>query len=57
METASLETTPDLKISVRQTFNINSDMTVEGFSKKNQHVPDIDSAYKFDKDTTLGGSK
>jgi len=53
METASLETTPDLKISVRQTFNIDSDMTVEGFSKKNQHVPDIDSAYKFDKDTTL----
>jgi len=44
---------PDLKISVRQTFNIDSDMEVDSFSKRNEFVPEIDSNYKFDKDTTL----
>ena len=45
---------PDIKISVRQSFNIDSDMELDGFSKKNKYVPDIDSDYKFDRDTTLG---
>ena len=27
---------PDIKISVRQTFNLDTDMEVMGFSKKNQ---------------------
>ena len=44
---------PDLKISVRQTFGIDTDMELEGFSKKNEFVPKIDQNYKFDKDTTL----
>ena len=44
---------PDLKISVRQTFGIDTDMELEGFSKKNELVPKIDQNYKFDKDTTL----
>ena len=44
---------PDIKISVRQTFGLDSDMEVDAFSKKNQHVPKIDSHYKFDRDTTL----
>ena len=44
---------PDIKISVRQSFNIDSDMELDGFSKKNKYVPDIDSDYKFDRDTTL----
>ena len=29
---------PDIKISVRQTFNLNSDMELDGVSKKNQHI-------------------
>ena len=53
MDNNIFESTPDIKISVKQTFNIDSDMTVEGFSKKNQFVPELDSAYKFDRDTTL----
>ena len=46
-------TKPDIKISVRQSFNIDSNMEVEGFSKKNEYVPKIDPDYKFDRDTTL----
>ena len=46
-------TKPDMKISVRQTFGIDTEMEVDAFSNKNQHVPKIDPHYKFDKDTTL----
>ncbi len=44
---------PDIKISVKQTFGIDSEMQINAFSKKNEFVPKIDSDYKFDKDTTL----
>ena len=44
---------PDIKISVKQTFNLDSDMEVSAFSKKNEYVPQIDTDYKFDRDTTL----
>ena len=44
---------PDIKISVKQTFGINTNMEIEGFSKKNKLVPKIDQDYKFDRDTTL----
>ena len=44
---------PDIKISVRQTFGLDTDMQIDAFSKKNQYVPKIDTHYKFDKDTTL----
>ena len=51
--TANLNIEPDIKISVNQTFGIESKMEVEAFSKKNEYVPEIDKNYKFDKDTTL----
>ena len=44
---------PDIKISVKQTFGFDSEMKIDGFSKKNEYVPKIDPDYKFDKDTTL----
>ena len=44
---------PDIKISVKQTFGIDSNLEVDAFSKKNEYVPEIDKNYKFDKDTTL----
>ncbi len=44
---------PDLSISVRQTFGIDSDMKVPAFSESEEHVPDIDGAYQFDHDTSL----
>ena len=44
---------PDIKISVKQTFGINTQMEIDAFSKKNEFVPKIDQDYKFDRDTTL----
>ena len=44
---------PDIKISVKQTFGFESNMELNGFSKRNEYVPKIDPDYKFDKDTTL----
>lgn len=44
---------PDIKVSVRQCFGIDSDMEVPAFSMGAEHVPDVDEAYQFDHDTTL----
>ncbi len=44
---------PDVEISVRQTFGLDVDMKVPGFSSSSEYVPDIDEAYVFDHDTTL----
>ena len=44
---------PDIKISVKQTFGIDTEMQVEAFSEKNEFVPKVDQDYKFDRDTTL----
>ena len=49
----NLNIEPDIKISVNQTFGIETDMEVDAFSKKNEYVPEIDKDYKFDRDTTL----
>ena len=51
--TPNLNIKPDIKISVKQTFGINSNMEIDAFSKKNEFVPEVDKDYKFDKDTTL----
>jgi len=51
--TTNIEQAPDIKLSIKQTFGIDSDMEVDAFSKKTDYVPDIDKTYKFDKDTTL----
>ena len=42
-----------MKVSLKQTFGIDSEMEVDGFSKKSEYVPEIDKNYKFDRDTTL----
>ena len=44
---------PDIKISVKQTFGLDTEMEIDAFSKKNEFVPQIDQNYKFDRDTTL----
>ena len=44
---------PDIKLSVRQTFGIDLDMDVPAFSRTREHVPPMDEAYRFDRDTTL----
>jgi cobaltochelatase CobS len=42
-----------MKISVRQVFGIDSDMEAPAFSTSDNHVPDLDPDYLFDRDTTL----
>jgi len=42
-----------MKINVRQVFGIDSDIEAPGFSEANEHVPEIDTSYIFDHDTTL----
>ncbi len=44
---------PDITVSVRQTFGLDSDMQVPAFSQSNDYVPDFDDVYRFDRDTTL----
>ncbi|HPG05251.1 MAG TPA: AAA family ATPase, partial [Rhodoblastus sp.] len=44
---------PDIKLSVRQTFGIDTDMEVPAYSRADEHVPDFDPDYLFDRETTL----
>jgi len=44
---------PDIQLSVRQAFGLDSDMQVPAFSHPSEHVPPVDDAYCFDHDTTL----
>jgi cobaltochelatase CobS len=44
---------PDLTVSVREVFGVDSNMTVPAFSTRDSHVPDLDEAYRFDPQTTL----
>jgi cobaltochelatase CobS len=48
-----LNAKPTEDISVREVFGIDSDMTVKGFADRTERVPELDSTYKFDPDTTL----
>ncbi|MFT9380791.1 cobaltochelatase subunit CobS [Gluconobacter sp. P5B12] len=43
---------PDLTVSSREVFGIKTDIQVPAYSVRTEHVPDIDSSYKFDEDTT-----
>jgi len=44
---------PDMKLSVRQLFGIDTDMEVPAYSEPDEHVPDTDQDYRFDRTTTL----
>jgi len=44
---------PDIELDVKQTFDIDVDLKVPAFSNPNDYVPNIDDAYRFDKETTL----
>ena len=44
---------PDIKISVRQVFGLDTDWEVPAFSTPEEHVPEIEESYRFDHDTTL----
>ncbi|MCC0056901.1 MAG: cobaltochelatase subunit CobS [Rhodobiaceae bacterium] len=44
---------PDMKLSVRQVFGIDTDMEVPAYSETNANVPDTDPDYLFNRETTL----
>jgi cobaltochelatase CobS len=44
---------PDIKVNVRQVFGIDTDMEIMGYSKSDDHVPDLDPDYLFNRDVTL----
>ena len=44
---------PDMKVSVRQVFGIDSDLEVPAYSEPDEHVPELDADYRFDRPTTL----
>ncbi|MCT8971457.1 MULTISPECIES: cobaltochelatase subunit CobS [Microbaculum] len=44
---------PDMKVSVRQVFGIDSDMEVPAYSEPDEHVPEVDPDYQFNRETTL----
>lgn len=48
-----LEMKPDHMASVRDLFGIDMDLMVPAFSERDAHVPEIDSAYRFNADVTL----
>src|SRR5207237_968970 len=51
--TQELAGLPDSKGSIRQLFGFDSDMEVPAYSEADEHVPDIDNDYRFDRPTTL----
>ncbi len=44
---------PDTEIAAREAFGLDVDLRVPAFSLGGEHVPDLDPAYHFDRDTTL----
>src|ERR687892_2172877 len=44
---------PDMSVSVRQVFGIDTDLEVPAYSRPDEHVPDVDPDYLFNKDVTL----
>ncbi|HJM93715.1 MAG: cobaltochelatase subunit CobS [Alphaproteobacteria bacterium] len=44
---------PDTKVSVRETFGLDSDMEVPAFTQSSDLVPELDDAYQFDHETTM----
>jgi cobaltochelatase CobS len=44
---------PDRQVAVRDVFGIDSDLTVAAFGEADEHVPEVDEAYRFNPDVTL----
>jgi cobaltochelatase CobS len=44
---------PSRRVAVRDLFGIDADMQVLAFDEREDHVPDIDPAYRFNADVTL----
>src|SRR4051812_41993552 len=52
-ETLDTNLVPDIQMDAGSVFCIQTKMKVPAFSRANEHVPEIDPAYRFDRETTL----
>lgn len=52
-DTKTTSPSPDITVSARDLFGIDTDMKVPAYSVADPHVPDLDPDYLFDKQTTL----
>ncbi|MDJ0642271.1 MAG: cobaltochelatase subunit CobS [Erythrobacter sp.] len=50
---SAIPSEPDTMVDVRDTFGIDIDWQVPAFSANDEHVPELDTDYVFDPDTTL----
>src|SRR5690606_19674838 len=41
---------PDRTVAVREVFGIDTDLRVPAFAERDDHVPEIDEAYRFNRD-------
>jgi len=53
MTTPPAQQLPDVRVSIRETFGIDSSRSVPAFREPDEHVPPVDSAYRFNPDVTL----
>jgi cobaltochelatase CobS len=44
---------PDKTVNARELFGVDIDMEVPAYSVRTEHVPELDPAYRFDRETTL----
>ena len=51
--TGSSSRLPDKTVSAREVFGFDSDMVIPAFSQADEHVPELDPDYLFDRTTTL----
>ncbi|MCY4149784.1 MAG: AAA family ATPase [Gammaproteobacteria bacterium] len=47
------ENLPDTEINAQEAFGIDCDLMVPAFSWRDNHVPEVDPAYRFNRDVTL----
>lgn len=50
---ATLKTPPLRRVSVREVFGIDSSLQVSAMSEPSEHVPEMDTAYRFNPEVTL----
>jgi len=51
--TAEVPGLPDMQVSVRQLFGIDTDLEVPAYGEADEHVPELDHDYLFNRDVTL----
>src|SRR5262245_58042534 len=44
---------PEERVAVRDTFRLDVELDVSAFGTRTPHTPEVDEAYRFDRDTTL----